>query len=110
MVSPVAGLITSTATLVTEAPTAEASNTGALPDVAIEAIAPGTSAPVPISKDFFRLVHPAIISIAISIGHLLISLLESGVIFFIIFGYISLIPLAVSPLVDKLIRIVTRLV
>ena len=59
MVSPVAGLITSTATLVTEAPTAEASNTGALPDVAIEAIAPAPSEPPPIRAAFFRLAHPA---------------------------------------------------
>ena len=52
--------IESTTTLVTEAPTAEASSTGAVPDVAIDAIAPGTRAPTPpIRAAFFRLVHPA---------------------------------------------------
>ena len=59
--SPVAGLIMSTATLVTEAPPAAASNTGAVPDVAIEAIAPAPSDPLPISAAFFRLVHPAMV-------------------------------------------------
>ena len=57
MLPPFDGVITSATTLVTEAPTAEASSTGAVPDVATDAIAPGTSAPPPIRAAFFRLVH-----------------------------------------------------
>ena len=51
--------ITSATTLVAEAPTAPANNTGAVPEVAIEAIAPAQSEPPPINIAFFRLVHPA---------------------------------------------------
>lgn len=54
------GVITSATTLVAEAPTAPASNTGAVPDVAIEAIAPAPNEPPPIIAAFFRLVHPPI--------------------------------------------------
>ena len=54
------GVITSATTLVTEAPPAAASNTGAVPDVAIEAIAPAPNEPPPINAAFFRLVHPPI--------------------------------------------------
>ena len=50
--------ITSATTLVTDAPATEASNTGAVPEVAIEAIAPAPNEPPPISAAFFRLVHP----------------------------------------------------
>jgi hypothetical protein len=50
--------ITSATTLVTEAPPAAASNTGAVPEVTIEAIAPAPNDPLPIRAAFFRLVHP----------------------------------------------------
>ena len=52
--------ITSATTLVAEAPTAPASNTGAVPEVAIEAIAPAPSEPPPINIAFFRVEHPLI--------------------------------------------------
>ena len=54
------GAIISAPALVADAPTAEASNTGAVPDVAIEAIAPAPNEPPPIIAAFFRLVHPPI--------------------------------------------------
>ena len=54
------GVITSATTLVTEAPTVEARSTGAVPELATDAIAPGTNAPPPIRAAFFRLVHPVI--------------------------------------------------
>jgi len=52
--------ITSATTLVTEAPPAAASNTGAVPEVAIEAIAPAPNEPPPINIAFFRVEHPPI--------------------------------------------------
>ena len=61
------GVITSATTLVTEAPPAEASNTGAVPDVAIEAIAPAPNEPPPIRAAFLRLVHPTRINCKLQI-------------------------------------------
>ena len=58
MLPPFDGFIISAPTLVADAPTAEARNTGGVPAVAIEAIAPAPNEPPPIMAAFFRLVHP----------------------------------------------------